>query len=188
MQAAQENCFEQVSEELDKVGAPLEAAEAQGVLFGLFAGKGAVSEIYWLSELVPENRKTGRFHQPGLKAMHAEAIAQLASGENMGVDLCLPDDTAPFEERLNALRGWCQGYIYGFGAGGGPVPNKLPADAREVFEDIMQIGRLDADSSQSEANEQAYVELVEYLRVGVAVLHLALHPGTQLPDPDQRLH
>jgi len=182
------NCFQRVSEELDKAGAPLDAAEAQGVLFGLFASKGAVSEHDWLSELVPESHKIGRFHQPGLKAMHAEAISQLASGENMGIDLCLPDDTAPFEERLNALRGWCQGYIYGFGAGGGPVPNKLPADAREVFEDIMQISRLDADSSESEDNEQAYIELVEYLRVGVVVLHLALHPGIELPDSDQRLH
>jgi len=183
-----DDCYETVSEELDRVGAPLDAAEAQGVLMGLFASKGAVSERGWLAELIPENHKPGRFAQPGIKALHARLVRQLASGDNMGVDLCLPEDGVPFDERLEALRNWCQGYLYGFGAGGGSAPDKLPPDAREVFEDITEIGQLQADDSQSEANEQALMELVEYLRVGVAVVHLALHPGVDLPDPGQRLH
>ncbi|MGC9457179.1 MAG: UPF0149 family protein [Halothiobacillaceae bacterium] len=179
--------YEDVTDALDDAGAPLDAAEAQGALLGLFAATGAVSRRRWLDELIPEKARDGSTDHPGIRAMYDQAVAQLGRADNLGIDLCLPEDDTPFEERLVALRDWCQGYVYGFGAGGGGDPARLPEDAREVFEDLLEIGRLEADSAESEANERAYAELVEYLRVGVAVIHLALHPGA-LPDPGERLH
>ncbi|MFP4155759.1 MAG: UPF0149 family protein [Halothiobacillaceae bacterium] len=178
--------YEQVTEALEQAGAPLDAAEAHGVLLGLFASVGAVSRRRWLDELIPEQARGGQTDQLPIRALYDQVVAQLGQADNLGLDLCLPEDEVAFDERLQALRDWCQGYLYGFGAGGG-VPEQLPEDAREVFDDLLQIGQLDADSAASEANEQAYAELVEYLRAGIVVLHLALHPGA-LPAPGQRLH
>lgn len=83
----------------------------------------------------------------------------------------LPPDESDLATRVEALGAWAQGFLYGFG-GAGPLPRgSLPEDVAEVLSDFAEIARAGAVGAESEDTEEdAYVELVEFLRVGVQLV------------------
>jgi uncharacterized protein YgfB (UPF0149 family) len=90
---------------------------------------------------------------------------------DMEFELLLPGDEQPIEVRTTALAQWCQGFLYGLGAGGITDVTDLPGDAGEVVRDFAEISRAGVDATQEEeSNEAAYAELVEFVRVGVQLL------------------
>ena len=83
----------------------------------------------------------------------------------------LPADDQPIGARTAALAQWCQGFLYGLGAGGITDASGLPADTGEIVRDFTEISRAGVDETQDEeSNEAAYAELVEFVRVGVQLL------------------
>ena len=100
----------------------------------------------------------------------------------MEFELLLPDDAETIEVRTAALAQWCQGFLYGLGAGAIPDASELPGEVGEVVRDFIEISRAGVDAAQdAESNESAYAELVEFVRVGVQLLFEELaqraHPG-----------
>src|SRR5271170_819112 len=71
-----------------------------------------------------------------------------------------------------ALAQWCQGFLYGLGAGRITDASELPGEVGEIVRDFIAITRADADAAEEadEADENAYAELVEFVRVGVQLL------------------
>ena len=61
--------------------------------------------------------------------------------------------------------------VYGLGAGTIPDASQLPGEAGEIVRDLAEITHAGVDVDQDEeANESAYAELVEFVRVGVQLL------------------
>lgn len=81
-------------------------------------------------------------------------------------ELLLPDDDAELATRTRALAEWCDGFVFGVGAGGHRAAD-LPEQSAEFLRDAMRIARADADEAGGETDEAALVELTEYVRVGV---------------------
>jgi len=79
----------------------------------------------------------------------------------------LPADDAPLHERVEAMAGWCRGFIDGLIAAGVSDPAALPGEAGEFLRDLQSIGEAEPPESVTEEDERAYAELVEYLRAGV---------------------
>jgi uncharacterized protein YgfB (UPF0149 family) len=89
----------------------------------------------------------------------------------MEFELLLPADEEPIDVRTAALAQWCQGFLYGLGAGAITDATGLPGDAGEIVRDFTEISRAGVDATQeAESNEAAYAELVEFVRVGVQLL------------------
>ncbi|MGJ8689211.1 MAG: UPF0149 family protein [Gammaproteobacteria bacterium] len=87
--------------------------------------------------------------------------------------LFLPDDELDLTQRVRSLASWCQGYLVGFGTGSGQVNiTSFSAETEEALNDIVNIANMSDDfaSEESEANEAAYMELVEYLKVAVLLM------------------
>ena len=109
-----------------------------------------------------------------LRDMGAELFTATAAAlrqPDMEFELLLPADELPIDVRTAALAQWCQGFLYGLGAGAVPDASELPGDAGEVVRDFGEISRAGVDSTQDEeSNEAAYTELVEFVRVGVQLL------------------
>ena len=62
--------------------------------------------------------------------------------------------------------------LYGFGSGDPVDARELPPDVDEVLRDLTHIGRATVESRDgSGEEEQAYAQIVEYVRVGVQLIH-----------------
>jgi uncharacterized protein YgfB (UPF0149 family) len=89
----------------------------------------------------------------------------------MEFELLLPEDAAPLAERTQALAQWCQGFLYGLGAGSITDASQLPGEVGEIVRDFIEITRAGVEGEpEDESSENAYVELVEFVRVGVQLL------------------
>ena len=79
----------------------------------------------------------------------------------------LPDDDSIIDVRVEAISDWCQGFLMGLGLAGIKDIENLPEDLPELVQDFIKISRADALSlDDDEASENAFTEIVEYVRVG----------------------
>ena len=107
--------------------------------------------------------------------------------EDMGFELWLPDDDESLEERTLSLAQWCSGFLAGLGSSG--QLQHLSDDAREAIEDLQQIARAElspdnGNGDASEEEEQAYAEIVEYVRI----VALTMREEFRGPASDEQIH
>lgn len=146
-----------------------DAAEAHGTLGGCLCGAAGYRFEDWLKEILPEGAARAGAGD-ALRELFDATVAALRQPD-MEFELLLPDDAEPIEARTAALAQWCQGFLYGLGAGTIPDASELPGEVGEVVRDFVEISRADVDAAQdAESNESAYAELVEFVRVGVQLL------------------
>jgi yecA family protein len=156
------------------------AGEAHGTLVGLLSA--AVDDLpgSWIVNTFADATEDTGFpsaaDQEVLTALYEDTRAAL-SGDEMAFALLLPDDEEVLGDRVTALGGWCQGYLYGLAVRGLKDFGELPDDVREILGDLAQIAQAGPDDDDDEeSGEQAYVELVEYVRVGVQWVYDQLAP------------
>ena len=146
-----------------------ELAECHGLLCGLLCREtnGTASDfIYQLAAIL-------LVVKPGadLEAVLTEVIESTKrqlEDEEFGFNLWLPDDEESLEERTIALAQWCSGYLAGLASGG--QLDALSEEAKEAIEDLQQIARAELSApvqgaDESEEDEAAFAEIVEYVRV-----------------------
>jgi uncharacterized protein len=152
-----------------------DAAEAHGTLAGALCALVPYRLEDWLAEILPEGVGGGSA-APALQTLY-EATVTALSNRQMDLELLIPDDDRPIEERTQALTAWCSGFLYGLGSNGAADPQRLPGDLGEIVRDLTEITRADVDAGDSaEANESALAELVEFVRVGVQLVFDELEP------------
>jgi uncharacterized protein YgfB (UPF0149 family) len=160
------------------------AAEAHGCLVGALCTTAHYPMERWLEEIIPdEERRADDDSQQALRLLYADTLNALR-GENMDFELLLPGDEMPLATRAGGLSQWCQGFLYGFGTGQAnnqtPKEEDLPANVNEVLNDLTHIGRASVEiegDADNESEEEAYAEVVEYVRVGVQLIHDELIPA-----------
>ena len=135
-----------------------------------------VAKKHWFTELLdlagasPESVASNARELKELDDWFTESV-QFMNDPDLSFHLFLPDDNASFAERQNALADFCAGYSYGFGIGmAGKSNQKLPDDTREFLEDIQAIEGADT-AKGDQADENAYMEISEYVRMGVLLVH-----------------
>ncbi len=175
----------ELDELLYRIDAAMSAAEAHGALCGMICARGAVELSEWVDHVVGEQEqgsdllhdvvhKLSELHQWTLETMND------TSGN---FKLLLLDDDDPLPDRVEALAAWCQGFVYGLAAGGIREGSELPDDTDELLRDMVEISRAghdvdDADVEDSDDNEDelAYMEVEEYVRMGVMYIYEELQP------------
>lgn len=110
-----------------------------------------------------------------LKRAFAAMCQQLESAD-LSFSPLLPDDEQVLWRRLEGLGEWAECFAFGLSLGGGFDPDKLSAEAHECLQHILEISRIDPDDGQATGSdaEEAYNELVEFLRVAVMTLYVEL--------------
>ncbi|MGH8187860.1 MAG: UPF0149 family protein [Steroidobacteraceae bacterium] len=162
--------FPEITRVLRDLQSSVAAAESHGCLCGALCTTAHYSVERWLDELVAQSDDADDSRQP-LSLLFTDTVRALR-GDEMEFELLLPDDDSALEDRAVALSQWCQGFLYGFGAGDPVDPQQLPPDVDEVLRDLTHIGRATVESRDgSEEEEQAYAQIVEYVRVGVQLIH-----------------
>lgn len=90
----------------------------------------------------------------------------------------LPDDELELTQRLRCLTAWCQGFLVGFGtATAQQQVSRFSPETEEALKDIVNIANMADDSASedgvaddAEADEEAYAQIVEYLKVAVLLM------------------
>lgn len=87
----------------------------------------------------------------------------------------LPGD-AENAGRAQALAHWCEGFLHGLVSTERArlplVAERLAADpVADIISDMLQMTRAVADDGEVEAEEEAWVEIVEYLRVAAQIVY-----------------
>jgi uncharacterized protein len=160
--------FDDVAAALATAGSTVHAAEAHGCLCGAICVRRDYALAEWLDEVLPDG---ARADSTVLEALKARSAAVLA-GDEMLFQPLLPDDEQALADRVEALGAWCQGFLYGFGAAGTAGHARLPEGVNEVLADLAQISQAGVVGAESdEVEEDAYLELVEFLRAAVQLVY-----------------
>jgi hypothetical protein len=162
--------FADVAQALAAGASAVNPAEAHGCLCGALCLRPDYSLAEWLDEILPDMTAAAEVAGP-FATLFAESSGVLAS-PNMEFEPLLPDDETDLAERVASLAAWCQGFLYGFGSSGAAAQAKLPVAVNEVLADVAQISHAGGVGSESpEAEEEAYAELVEFLRAAVQIVY-----------------
>lgn len=179
----------QLEDLLFEVDAALGATESHGALCGMLCAQGATEASQWMLHVLGEHEDTSKaLQQAGKKLIQIHQISVESMNDNDAeFELMLPDDDEPLEMRVEALGMWCQGFVYGLAVGGIKEDTVLPEDSKELIKDILEISRAGyvvdseaelaaADEEASEEDEVAFMEVSEYVRMGILLIYEELQP------------
>jgi len=173
-----------LDETLFKVDATMGAAESHGALCGMLCARGSTDLSEWMGHVLGEQEQGSVFLRDlanQLSELHQSTLGQMNDPFG-GFHLLLPDDDDALDERAEALAEWCLGFVYGLAAGGISEESEIPEDTKELLIDFIEISRAGHDGidkveeDNEEEDEQAFVEIVEYVRTGVMLINEELQP------------
>lgn len=182
-----DNLYAQVDERLQALDETENAAGWHGQLVGYLVAHVSIGKQVLPAELACG--EADAFLQP----IVADTRLQLADDTGQLL-LIVPNDAAPLTERLAALAEWVQGFLVGLSWAGVTDLKLEDKDASEALQDLVEISQLDAASDNSEAQEEAYTQVYEYVRTVVQLLYLHWHGNVDskssghVSSDDQTLH
>jgi hypothetical protein len=172
-------------DELDQIVAHLQlsipASELHGSLCGFLAASGRPAKRSVLSALHLEAGATSDADQLMLDQLVQQSEQELGDPE-LGFEPLLPADDRPLSERADALVDWCRGFLGGFGLGGPDAHSRLSEEAREILTDIGTIASSSLDFGSEEEDEDALIEVHEFVRMGAMLLFTECHLSQQQPS------
>ena len=163
----------------------MDAAECHGVLCGMLCARGSLPLQVWINEFLEEPPASGAPHDESLQTFHElfDATLRELHSEDLEFEPYLPDADAPLHERTQALASWCQGYLYGLGASGiGERSAAVPENTRELISDFSALAQAKTGAGSPDELEDVYAQLVEFIRVGVLLIHEELQPLQHPPQ------
>ena len=181
--------FKDFEDVLGQAGSLADAAEAHGSLCGALCSMSPYRMQDWVNEILPDGTALSAESSAMIERVFTETANSFGE-QGMEFEPLLPDDESPLNGRANALALWCTGFLYGLGTGHIADLEGLSGDVGEIVRDFTEISRAGGDDADTdESNEQAYAELVEFIRVAAQVVFEELLPlRRQVFPAQQRLH
>ncbi len=142
--------------------------ELHGALCGWLAGGGAnVRE--WPAKVLADDAIATPAADGALDELRQASASQLED-RSFDFALLLPEGDASLAERSGALFDWCRGFLGAFGlAAGAKAP--LSEEGKEALTDLAKLAAAQPQSDGDEEDEQALVEIEEFVRVAVLLVH-----------------
>ena len=182
--------FQDFEDVLAAAGSMADAAEAHGSLCGALCSMSPYGMQDWLNEILPDGAPLSEESAAMIERVFTATAASFGE-QGMEFEPLLPDDEQPLNGRASALALWCTGFLDGLGACQISDLEALNGEVGEIVRDFTEISRATGDDSEAdESNEQAYAELVEFIRVAAQVVFEELLPLRRqaYPASQQRLH
>jgi len=124
----------------------------------------------------------------GLTQLMDEAASSLCNVESGFVPL-LPEDDVGLADRARSLAAWCEGFLFGLAGQAKLDLGACSEEVREIVRDFSQFTRAGlGETDDLEVEESAYVELVEYVRVGAQLVFMELRPREHGDDETPTIH
>lgn len=181
--------FERINQALLRLNAEIEAAELHGTLSGLLCVMGNNASKH-LDQLIPKGAMGDVLDKEAYEMVSSCPVHILAAlnDPDFGFELLLPDDEVGLDLRTEAMAEWSHGFLSGLAIAGIKDFDKLPTEASEFCQDLVEISRAGLENMElGEEDEGAFEELVEYLRVGTLLMYEMLNPSSPA-SPSGQIH
>ncbi len=162
--------YQTINSIFQKNESDLSASEAHGLATGLLCIENYSEAANWLTQLFAEDCVLLEEDKTVLVALFEQTRKLLSDGDiDFRYDLFLPGDDEPLTEQIEALRLWCEGFL--FGIGNSHSSSDWPGETGEIIKDIVEFTKLDAEiNGQIDEDEFALMEIQQYLRAAVIML------------------
>lgn len=178
MNPAQAITYAELGELLNRLRFGIGPSDLHGSLTGYLCGGGAADARGWLAALELNADATAAATPYSAFTNLYEQCAAWLDDPELGFEPLLPADDASLELRADALVEWCRGFLGGLGLAGVSRQNGLSADGAEILKDFGTIAGTRFEYAESEEDENALTEVIEFIRVGVLLLHAEMtSPG-----------
>lgn len=162
---------------LRRCGSTWNAGQTHGLLCSRLALAGAEGASRWLAQVLadtdPENTLRTEC-QAMLEALCTSTWQQLSERQSDFM-LLLPDDADSAQVRTEAMGQWCEGFLHGLvsEAHGDELRERLASDPlSDIIKDLLEITRASVgEEADEQATDNAFAELVEYLRVAAQLTY-----------------
>lgn len=174
--------YDALGDLLRGVNPDLDAAELHGQLCGMLCVQPRLPEADAWRRILgrdPEGPARERLHEVWM------ATRTMFEGGQFDFQPLLPSDEARLESRVEALAHWAQGFLLGLDRLGLTERSKLPGELPGIAEDLGRIAAAESYAlDDEEADENAFMELVEYLRVAVQLFREELQANRETKGGD----
>lgn len=160
-----------LNQALRSCGASGTAAQAHGLLSSRLAVAGARGVPESLGQVLDSSSASNALRKECEDRLAAlwQSTHMVFSERMSAFEPRLPDENDNAESRTEAVAQWCEGYLHGMVSGkhDAALRERLGAEPMaDIIKDMLQITRATFDADDDEAaNEEAFVEIVEYLRI-----------------------
>lgn len=185
MTAAELIGYDELESALARLRLGCGASELHGSLSGYLAGGGTPGRQPLLTTLQLDGDEVAPSAADDdlLNRLQRQATTELADPE-LGFEPLLPADDRPLAERAEALVDWCRGFLGGFGLAGTSAHAKLSDEAQEVLRDLGAIAGSEFDLGDEQDDEDALIEVHEFVRVAAMLLHTECAMAGRPSDSD----
>ncbi len=178
--------IEQIKADLIKLGSELSPSEVHGTLCGVLCGKSNITVHEWLSLTLLRSSEDAS--QPvmsrdllleavteSFKRFFLVTITEL-SDNNLKFYPLLPEDGSE-AVRLEAIAQWAQGFLMGLSIAGIKSFSEYPEEVTEFIEAMASISTAgEYDLAGDESDEEAIIEFIEFIRMGVLFMNEEMNP------------
>ncbi len=158
----------------------VDPSDLHGSLTGYLCAGGHADARDWLAALqleTDEAEAAAAADSGALQQLFRECSAWL-DDPDLRFEPLLPAADTPLDVRAEALVEWCRGFLGGIGlAGRAQADGGYSPDCAEILQDFGTIAASHFEYSDSEEDESALAEVIEFIRVGVLLLHAELASG-----------
>ncbi len=180
--------YAEVTQTLKSEETPFLPAQVHGYICGLLCATGGKIDNSWQNIVLGE--KINRSTRDLLQQIF-EVSFHLISEFSFEFAILLPDDKADLNLRSEALGAWCQGFLAGLKQCKVPLEDREPSEITDTLNDIIEIAQVNyGDLKSNDEDENAYFELVEYVRLAVLMLfhEMKAPDGYAKARDNSRLH
>lgn len=168
----------QLGEMLARLHVGVGASDLHGSLTGYICGGGGAGARGWLAALELQTDPQGDLALPAFARLYEDCAAWFGDPE-LRFEPLLPEIDTTLDARADALVEWCRGFLGGLGLAGVSKRQGLSADAEEILHDLGTIAGSRFEYDDAEEDENALAEVIEFIRVGVLLLHAEIASGAQ---------
>lgn len=189
-----ETDIEQIKRHLVRLGNESSPFEAHGMLCGVLCAKGDIDVEEWLSltmdgfAAIAQGDLLAEEASESLRGFFLATVAALEDNHLKFYPL-LPEGGSEMI-RLEAVAQWAQGYLLGLSLAGIQHFSDYSPDVVEFVETMASISNADNyELADDESDEEAIIELIEFMRIGVLLVNEEMNPIRVPVDiPDGTIH
>ena len=179
--------FPDLERQLTGLSAQMLSAESHGMLCARFCVEPHPDFEIWIQEVLGDEKQTPGRHsnllvKEAVSNLHVIYEKTTSMFDNLVTEfaLLLPPDSDELSVRGQALTEWCEGFVVGLGLSGVRDEDRYGDDMREIMRDLIEISHLESEMETNEDNELTFMELVEYVRIGVMTIEMELKSRSEV--------